>query len=491
MIDQSLNKKQKSIKLNFIMNAILTMSSFIFPLITYPYVARILLPAGMGKISFATSVITYFSMIAQLGIPMYGIRACAKVRDDKQELSKIVHEIFLINVVMTIIIYVFFFITLSLVPRFQEDKLLMIMLSSTIIFNTIGMEWLYKALENYTLITFRSIMFKFISVVLIFVFIKQQADVVIYGIITVFANASYQTLTLFQIHNFIELKPMKNYDFKRHYKAIAVFFAMSCATTIYVNLDTVMLGFMTSDIDVGYYSSAIKIKMVLGSIVTSLGAVLLPRASYYIEHGLKDEFYKITQKAINFVFVLALPLVVYFILFAKEGILFLSGNQYLPAILPMKILMPTLFFIGLTDIMGIQMLVPLGKEKLVLYSVMIGAIFDLAINALLIPSMASVGAAIGTLAAEIIVWIVQYVALRNVVKTAYKKIKFIPIAVGLIVGSFSSFWVASIGLSAFITLVISAILFFGTYGIVLVLLEEPMSLEILSQITKINKNNGL
>ena len=119
------------------------------------------------------------------------------------------------------------------------------------------------------------------------------------------------------------LSQMGKYSVRPHLKAVIVFFAMSCATTIYTHLDTVMLGFMTTDIDVGYYNAAIKIKYILVSIVTSLGVVLLPRASYYVQRGQMNEFYRITKKAINFVMLVATPMMVYFILFAKEGILFL------------------------------------------------------------------------------------------------------------------------------------------------------------------------
>ena len=153
-------KQQKSVKLNFIMNAILTMSSFIFPLITFPYVSRILLPEGTGKVSFATSVISYFAMFAQLGIPTYGIRACAQVRDSKEELTRTAQEIFFINLVMTILSYAVFIVGLFTVPRLQQDKRLFLIVSSTLFFNAIGMEWLYKALEQYTYITVRSIIFK-------------------------------------------------------------------------------------------------------------------------------------------------------------------------------------------------------------------------------------------------------------------------------------------------------------------------------------------
>ena len=131
--------RQKSLKLNFIMNAILTMSSFIFPLITFPYVSRILLPEGTGKVSFATSVISYFAMFAQLGIPTYGIRACAKVRENRKELTKTAQEIFIINIAMTVLAYAVFLVALFTVPHLQQDKTLFLIVSTTMIFNAIGM----------------------------------------------------------------------------------------------------------------------------------------------------------------------------------------------------------------------------------------------------------------------------------------------------------------------------------------------------------------
>lgn len=475
-------KREKSLKINFIMNAMLTMSSFIFPLITFPYVSRVLLPEGTGKVTFATSVITYFAMIAQLGIPTYGIRACAKVRDDKEELSKTVHEIFLINLLMTIVAYVLVGIAIATVPRFQQDKILFLIISLTIIFNTIGMEWLYKALEQYTYITIRSIIFKFVALVAMFALVHEKQDYVIYGGITILAASASNIFNFINVHKFITLKPFKHYELKKHWKAIAIFFAMSCATTVYTNLDSVMLGFMKTDTDVGYYNAAVKIKIILVSIVTSLGVVLLPRASYYIEHDLKDEFYRITKKAIEFVTLIAFPMTLYFIFFAKEGIFFLSGDAYEGSILPMQIIMPTLILIGYTNIMGIQMLVPLGREKVVLYSEIAGAIVDLILNYMLIPTMGAAGAAIGTLAAETAVWIVQFYSLKKEVMQAYKRIPYFPICIALVMGSVAALFIKTLSLGNFITLLMSGCIFFGVYGILLILMKEPLVLEITEQL---------
>lgn len=473
-----MENKEKSLKKNFCMNAILTMSQFIFPLITFPYVSRILLAEGTGKVSFATSIISYFAMFAQLGIPTYGIRACAQVRNDKKKLSKTAQEIFIINIIMSILAYIVFFIALCNVPRLKDEKTLLIIVSATIFFNAIGMEWLYKALEQYTYITIRSVIFKFIALIAMFLLIHQQSDYIIYGAISIFASSASNIFNFFNVHKYISLRPVGEYNFKQRLKAVSVFFALSCAATIYVNLDTVMLGFMKTNVDVGYYNAAVKIKTILVSIVTSLGTVLLPRASYYVEHGLKEDFYRITKKAINFVFLVATPLMLYFMFFAKEGIFFLSGNTYGGAIVPMQIIMPTLFFIGLTNIMGMQILVPLGKENIVLYSEIVGAVVDLAINYILIPKYASAGAAIGTLVAEIAVWIVQYIYLRKQIKDAYKNVRYGILILALFLGSIASLWVKKVFSGSFIVLLNSAILFFGVYFIVLTIAKEPLIYQI-------------
>ena len=185
-----MENKNTSVKLNFLMNAILTISAFIFPLITFPYVSRILLPEGTGKVSFATSVVTYFALFAQLGIPTYGIRACAKVRDNKEKLTRTVQEIFIINIVMSLITYIVFFLVLNIDPRMQADKTLFVITSSTILFNAIGMDWLYKGLEKYTYITIRSIIFKFIALLAMFMFVHQKSDYIVYGGISIFAGSA-------------------------------------------------------------------------------------------------------------------------------------------------------------------------------------------------------------------------------------------------------------------------------------------------------------
>lgn len=476
--------KQKSLKLNFIMNAILTMSSFLFPLITFPYVSRVLLPAGTGRVSFANSVITYFVMISQLGIPTYGIRACAVVRDNREKLKKTVNELLIINTVMSVFAYVVFFAALFSVPRLRSDKTLFVVMSLLIFFNTIGVEWLYKALEYYTYITVRSIIFKFIALIAMFVLIHDVNDYVIYGGISIFAASASNVFNFIRLRKIVGSEKVGKLDFKQHLKPVFTFFIISCATTIYTNLDNVMLGFMKDDVEVGYYNAATKIKNILVSIVTSLGTVLMPRASYYIQQDMWDEFYALSKKAIKFVLLAATSMMVYFMIFAREGVLFLSGDAFEGAIMPMIIIMPTLLFIGLTNIMGIQMLVPLGREKTVLYSEIVGVIVDVILNALLIPRFASAGAAIGTLAAEAAVLIVQYVALKNEVREAFKNVHYGALVIALAVACMLSVLIKQASFGIFIMLCISAVVFFGAYFGILTVMKEPLVIDIEKQLLK-------
>ena len=488
-MSDNIEKKQASLKVNFILNAILTMSGFLFPLISFPYVSRIIKPVGTGKVQFAASVVSYFAMFAALGTSTYGVRACAKVRDDKEKLSKTAQEIFYLNLITGAIAYVMLIGAILIVPKFRQEKMLYFISSLIIFFTAIGMEWLYKALEKYRYITVRSVIFKLIALVAMFLFIHEKADYKIYAALTIFASSASGVLNFLNARKYISFKRYKNYNFKPHLKALVIFFAMSCATTIYLHLDTVMLGFMTSETDVGYYNAAVKIKTILVSIVTSLGAVLLPRAAYYVEHNLMDEFRRISAKALNFVWIFAAPMMVYFMIFASEGIYFLSGKDYKEAILPMIVITPTVLFIGLTNIMGIEILVPTGREKTVLYSEIAGAITDLVLNAILIPEFKSTGAAIGTVVAEIVVFIYQYIALRNEVGEVFRKLCYWKVALGLIFATAASFWVKLLPLGnsmlhSFIKMGISGALFFAVYGIVLLITKEELTKNIVGSVMK-------
>lgn len=470
--------KKPSVALNFLMNTILKMSAFLFPLITFPYVSRVLEADGYGKVQMALSVLTYFSLLTQLGIPTYGVRACAVVRDDREKLSRTVHELLSINVLMMVISYAVFFALLLTVPKFQQEKPLYLVASLNIILAGVGMEWMYGGLEQYSYIAIRSMVFKLISVVAMFLLVHAKEDYVIYAGITVGAAAGSNVLNLINARKYISCRFLGNYNIKRHIKPVLVFFAMSCATTIYTNLDSVMLGFLATDTDVGYYAAAVKIKHILVSLITALGTVLLPRVSYYIKQDQMDKFWNVLRKSLRFTLCAAIPFTVFFIIFAKNGIFFLSGDGYVGAIVPMQIIMPTLIFIGLGSVIGLQTLVPLGKEHILLWSYIAGAVVDCISNALLIPKFQAAGAACSSLLAEITVSTIQAIAALKLKPDYFRSSGIGKIALACIAGAAASFWVPGLALSEFYILALGAILFFAAYVLVLQILKDSFLLEI-------------
>ena len=465
------------------MNFILTISNFIFPLITFPYVSRILLAEGVGTVNFATSIVAYFSMLGMLGIPTYGIRACAKIRDDKEKLNKTVIEIMILNAIVMSIALVLLLVSVLSIEKLYTERMLYLILSSTLVFNVLGVDWLYRSLEKYTYITIRSIVFKFISVILMFLFVHQTQDYLIYGAISVFAAVGSNVLNFINLRKLISIPSINDLNIFQHLKPTLTFFLLTVSSTIYLNVDTTMLGFIKGSEAVGYYSAAVKIKQILVSVVTSLGTVLLPRLSYYYEQGNHEEFKRLTQKALNFVLLISLPVVAYFIIVSEQAILFLSGDSFLPAVLPMRFIMPTVLFIGLSNLTGIQILVPTNREKLVVYSTIIGAIVDILINSFAIPLLGATGAAIAGSIAELTVTLVQLYFLRDFIFPLLKQVRFTRLFSSLTLAVILTMLLLhNLNVSVFLNLVYSALLFFGVYGLTLLIQKEEMVVELIESV---------
>lgn len=459
-----LRDRTPSIQLNMVMNALLTMSSIIFPVITLPYVTRVLGAEGVGRVYFASSVIAFFAMFAELGIPVYGVRACARVRDDRAELSKTVREIMTANIIACAVVYFVFAIAVSTVPRLAEDRVLMIVMSSTMILNAVGAEWLYKALEKYTYITVRSVGFKFIALIAMFMMVRSEADYLTYGFITIFAASASNIVNLCTLHRYVDLRPSGTHDIRRHLPGMLMLFALAAATTVYTNLDLAILDFMKGDAEAGMYGVAVRIKLVIVSLVTSVSAVLLPRNSFYYEKDRKDDFYRLLSVTMSIVMIVSVPAAVYFIMFAEESILILAGGKFLGAVTAMQIIMPSVVFIGISNIIGMQMLVPAGREKDVVIAAAIGAGVDLVLNLMLIPRFASAGAAAATLAAEICVTAYMIHAAGANAPKVMGRIPAGTILLFVIISSGAGFLIKKAPFGPLVTLCISAACFFVLYG---------------------------
>ena len=459
--------RSKTIEINLILNILLTVSNIAVPFITFPYVTRVLGPEGVGRVTFASSVVEYFGMFASLGIPIYGIRAAAEVRHDRKKLGRLVEELLIMNFITALVSFAALYIMILTVPRFYSETKLYVILSTELIFTAFGVEWLYKGVEEYAYITKRSLVFKILAMVFIFLMVRRREDYALYALALVISNYVSLLINFFNIGRHAEMKEKVGAkDIARHIKPVIVFFAMSAATLIYTNLDTVMLGLMRGDTEVGYYSSAVKIKGALTGIVCALGAVVLPRLTLYINAGDKKAFSALTRKAMNFVFMMAVPFVIYFIMYVYDCIVFIAGVEFKPSITPMIIGMPAVLLIGMSNVFGIQMLVPLGKEKYVVWSEILGGTVDVILNTVLIPLFGCSGAAIGTLAAEFTVTMVQFLALGERRKGIFSGIRFIQIAIASLVAGIAAYFIKMFHIDLKAELMLSGIVFFGIYALI-------------------------
>lgn len=276
------------------------------------------------------------------------------------------------------------------------------------------------------------------------------------------------------------------------------FFAMSVATTIYTEMDKVMLGFMTTDYEVGLYDAAGKIKILLVSLVTSLGTVLLPRLSVFIQKKEIREFEALVSKAMSFVLLFSVPTVIFAILWSGQILTVIAGPEYLPAAAAMNLLMPTVLLIGLSNITGIQILVPTGRENMTLISVVAGALLDLVLNLLCIPRFGAAGAAFGTLSAELLVLLIQAWSLKDLILKILPQVEFRQLVISQLMALPALFlvlvlpaWMGSGRGMSLVMIVIGALAYYGLYGIGLILTKETILKGIVNGFLPRHRSQGL
>lgn len=462
---------------NIVMGFLLKVSQVLFPLITFPYVSRVLLAEGVGRVNFAQSTLSLLSTLAMLGIPIYGIKACAKVRDDKVRLATTVKELLVINSFSMVVSYILLVVCILFIDKIRTDLILFAVMSMTIAFTVFGVEWFYQAIEQYDYITIRSIIVKALSVILMFIIVQDAGDVVQYGFIVVLGTVGSNILNIIRLHRFVSLKSAEKMNLRHHLKPILTLFAFSATTTFYTSLNTVMLGLLKSDAEVGFFSAADKIKGLGTQIVTVASSVLLPRSAYLLEQGRKDEFYSLIKSSLQFSLVISCPMIALCILNAYQLIMILSGSGFMPAIPVMQIEIIATMFIGMTNVIGVQLFISMDSEKYVFHSTLCGAIAGIILNSLLIPILGASGAAISSVAAEAIVLIAQLIQVRKLRVKVITPSDLIKILTSTALASCVAYFAANSLTGIFSRLLVSCLSFALVYlGLLLLSREKALML---------------
>lgn len=404
-----------SLAKNSIYNIIYKCLNVIFPLVTAVYVSRILLAEGVGKVASALNIVQYFTILAALGLPIYGTKVIAAVTNNKDEQSKAFTELFIINAASTVVCTVIYYAMISFVPYFQSRWLLFAVTGLSIVFNIINVDWFYQGKEEYRYIMLRSMFVKVMSLAATFLFVKTINDFITYAAITTLAMGANYLFNIVNLRKYVQLS-IKNISLGKHLKPVFILITASIAIEVYTLADTTMLTFVCGDTIVGYYSIAQKGISIVRILVTAVCAVFLPRLSYYHSNNQVEAFELLVNKGIRILAFIALPATIGLALVAKDMIPVLYGSSFSESMVTTQILALSVTTVSFSNFLGYQVLVTIGKEKNMLISTIVGAVTNICLNFALIFILKHNGVAIASVVTELLVAIYQAMIVRKVVR---------------------------------------------------------------------------
>ena len=392
--------KTKSLKLNMFLNSIRGIMAMLFPLITFPYVSRILGVENLGRFNFANSIINYFTLLAGLGITNYAVREGAALRQDREKLGYFADEMFTFNIISTVIAYLLLLIVIFSPLEISNYRSLLLILSLQVFLKTIGIEWVYTIYEDYLYITIRSIAFQILSLLLLFLFVHTRNDLNLYACITVLANAGSSILNYVHARNIVTIRFTKHVEWKKHLRPVFTMFAMALTVSIYVNSDMTVLGILSGDRAVGIYSVSTKIYRIIKSILSTILVVSIPRLSALYGSGKLTDFKTTALDIYSTLITVMMPTVTGIIILSKPIVLLISGEEFADAAPSLEILGIALLFCMAAWFWGQCILVPMKKENEVFKVTVISAALNLILNIVLIPLWQEKAAALTTALAE-------------------------------------------------------------------------------------------
>lgn len=467
----------RSVKRNFIFNLLNTGTQLLFPLITFPYASRIMQADGIGQVSFFQSIISYISLFTCLGIPMYANREIARVRDDLNKRSATAVEILLLHAILTTIGYIAVAVICMTVTKVQTDIPLFLILSASIFFTAIGCEWFYQGIEDFKYIAVRGIIVKCISVVLLLTLVKTKEDILWYGAYSVAGILGGNLFNFLRLRKHIDFKKLNFHNLRplRHFKPTLQIFAFSVIISFYGQMNNILLGFMDNETSVGYFATATKLLAITTTISTALGSVMLPRASWLIAENKMREFHAVIQKSYDFIVAITLPLCIGLIFTSYDVVLLLSGPSFGPAVLASQIVAVTIVFTGLSNIMGLQVLYPIGKMKIVIFCTLIGAVINIILNVLLIPNYRHYGTAMAYMLTEMIITLSMFLIGRKYYPIRFIKRQHLNYVFATLIMSAVLYYIDTKEYDNILTFLLMVVVGIFVYGIILLILRDPIA----------------
>lgn len=391
-----------SIKTNIFYNSILIVSRYVAPLITYPYVSRVLGVANIGICNFIDSVINYFMLFSMMGIATIGVREIAASKNDQEKMSHVFSNLIGLNAIFTFIaIGILFICTLS-VDQLYQHKEMMLVGGIKLFANVCLLEWLFTGLENFRYITIRTLIVRLAYVISVFLFVHEANDYIIYFFLTSMMVVVNALINIIYCRKFVLFK-FPTQSIKTLFKPTITIGIYTLLTSTYTTFNVTFLGFTSSDDQVGFYTTATRLFSIIIALYTAFTTVMLPRMSALITEKRMKDVHILISKATDCLLAISIPLIIFTLIFSDNIVSVVCGKGYEGAYIPTKIVMPLIFIIGYSQILILQILMPLKCDKQILLNSIIGAVVGVILNLILVRHMLAIGSSIVWVVSEICV----------------------------------------------------------------------------------------
>ena len=390
---------QPSIKKNFAYKSVLTLSTYLINFITFPYVARVLGVERIGLVNFVDNTVNYFLLFATMGVGLLGVREIAAVKEDKKRRDQVYSSMLALNLLFTLVSLGIYLLCISTIPKLCQYDELFYIGTAKILFTVFLVEWFFTGVENFRYITLRSILIKVLYIISVFLFVRDTSDYRLYFILTVGVVVLNALINQLYIRKFVRVR-WYNIQLFKYLKQNVTLGIYTLMTSMYLTFNVMYLGLVSNNTEVGYYTTAFKLYSVILGFFTAFTNVMLPRMSSLLANGEKDRFQELVNRSFSVMATCCIPLILCSMIMAPQIVYILSGPGYEGAILPMRIIMPAAFAVGVAQVLAIQVLMPMKKDKVLLIASIIGAVVSLLINLLVVPSVKSVGSAVVLLCSE-------------------------------------------------------------------------------------------
>ena len=474
---------KKNISVNAILNMVKTALSVLFPIITVPYLSRVLGKNEYGSFNYSLSIISYFVLLAGLGFSIYAIREGSRIRENKEAIIAFSNELFSLNIISTLISYGLLFFTLSISKQLSSYKELILILSISIIFTTLGADWVNSIYEDYIYITVRYILIQVLALILMFVFVKSDRDVVIYTYIYLFTQIGANVINIFYIRKYVHLKFTFSKSMFKHLLPVLGLFISNFAVTLYVNSDITLLGILKGNGAVSVYSVVSKIYTASKQIVIAGVMVTIPRISFYFGQKNIGKYNRFLDNLLNIIVIFTLPIFVGLAMLARPVVLIISGPEYLDGVLTLRLLCFASVFSILSYFFSFCILIPNRQDKQFVIATTIAAIVNIGLNFILIPIYSHKGAAVTTVMAEFIVMLYSWYHAKKYVEISFNKSSICSIIVGSVVIAIVCVNIINLFDNVFFQIVISILLSIVCYLIVMIVMKNSYILGVLRVIT--------